>query len=339
MNRSDYINRLKFSAAIIMFCSVFGSCDSILDLPKEDCTVEHLVKFKYDRNLKFADAFSNEVTSVAVYAFDENGKFVFQKSEEGSKLAEDGYAMIMPQRVDDLHLVAWAGLGKGESFTISTLTPGVSSLSDLTCSLNRDYKNGAAVVTKDINALFHGDAKIGSNTRAGFTNTTNISLTKNTNQIRIVLQQLSDYSIEIEKFNFTIEDSNGLMNHENVIQPDEPITYSPWSKSTGSSEMNNNGSTNVSVAVAEFTTGRLVKSTSPRLKVYNPDGETIINIPIIDYALLVKGNYNQAMSDQEYLDRQDEYNMTFFLNENNEWISSSININGWTIVLNDSDMN
>ena len=45
------------------------------------------------------------------------------------------------------------------------------------------------------------------------------------------------------------------------------------------------------------------------------------------------------MSDQEYLDRQDEYNMTFFLNENNEWISSSININGWTIVLNDSDMN
>jgi hypothetical protein len=32
------------------------------------------------------------------------------------------------------------------------------------------------------------------------------------------------------------------------------------------------------------------------------------------------------MSDQEYLDRQDEYSMTFFLDEG-EWVSSYILIN------------
>ena len=338
MNRSDYINRLKFSAVIILICSAFGSCNSILDMPSEDCSVEYLVNFKYDRNLKFADAFASEVKSVTVYAFDENGKFVFQNSEQGSQLAESGYAMRMPASTDNLHLVTWAGLGNGESFSVPTLTPGVSSLSDLTCTLNRDYDNGKAVVSNDLNALFHGATK-GVSTRAGFTYTTNVSLTKNTNSIRIVLQQMSEYPIEIDKFDFSIEDANGTMSHQNELLDDEDITYKPWSKQTGTAEIDDDSKSNVSIAIAEFTTARITPDNAPRLKVTNPEGELIISIPIIDYALLVKGNYKNQMSDQEYLDCQDEYNMIFFLNEDSEWIASSIIINGWTIVLNDSNMN
>ena len=52
-----------------------------------------------------------------------------------------------------------------------------------------------------------------------------------------------------------------------------------------------------------------------------------------DYALLVKGNYNRQMSNQEYLDRQDEYNMTFFLDEDGDWLSASIIVNSWRVVL------
>ncbi len=43
------------------------------------------------------------------------------------------------------------------------------------------------------------------------------------------------------------------------------------------------------------------------------------------------------MSNQEYLYRQDEYPMTFFLDENNQWINSVIYINAWRIVLNNHD--
>jgi hypothetical protein len=60
---------------------------------------------------------------------------------------------------------------------------------------------------------------------------------------------------------------------------------------------------------------------------------------LVDYALLVKGNYNKAMSNQEYLDRQDEYSMTFFLDESGDWISSSIIVNSWRIVLNNVTIN
>ena len=71
----------------------------------------------------------------------------------------------------------------------------------------------------------------------------------------------------------------------------------------------------------------------PILTISNKAGETVLSIPLIDYCLLVKGNYNRNMSDQEYLDRQDEYNMTFFLDENDRWVNSTIYINSWKVVL------
>ena len=67
-------------------------------------------------------------------------------------------------------------------------------------------------------------------------------------------------------------------------------------------------------------------------------GEDVFRIPIADYALLVKGYYRQDMGDQEYLDRQDEYTMTFFLDEG-EWVSSVIYINSWRVVLNNTELN
>jgi hypothetical protein len=44
------------------------------------------------------------------------------------------------------------------------------------------------------------------------------------------------------------------------------------------------------------------------------------------------------MSDQEYLDRQDEYNMTFFLDEFGNWASSRIIINSWNVILQDTEL-
>ena len=54
--------------------------------------------------------------------------------------------------------------------------------------------------------------------------------------------------------------------------------------------------------------------------------------------LLVKGHHNRAMSDQEYLDRQDEYNLVFFLDEGDRWINTTIYINSWQVVLQDTEL-
>jgi hypothetical protein len=85
--------------------------------------------------------------------------------------------------------------------------------------------------------------------------------------------------------------------------------------------------------------GRLVKGDDVRITVVNQEtGETVFSVPLIDYALLMKGYERADMDDQEYLDRQDEYNLTFFLDNNNRWISTSILINSWRLVLVDGQL-
>lgn len=168
-----------------------------------------------------------------------------------------------------------------------------------------------------------------------------IQLTKNTNSVRVVLQHLSGESVDVNNFTFTIEDENGFMNYDNKLLEDEPLTYYAWHTDSGTADMDENGAratTSVGVAVAELTVGRLVMENKPILTITNKEGEKVLSIPLIDYALLVKGYYNRDMSDQEYLDRQDEYSMTFFLDENDKWASSSIIINSWKVVLDDVDL-
>lgn len=109
-----------------------------------------------------------------------------------------------------------------------------------------------------------------------------------------------------------------------------------------------------SAAVAELSVGRLMApdteagrgpsvpdESKPRLTVRNREtGETVLSVPYIEYCLMVKGRYEdtddwyeQPMSDQEYLDRQDEYNMTFFLDPDDRWIDQYIYINSWHLVI------
>ena len=64
----------------------------------------------------------------------------------------------------------------------------------------------------------------------------------------------------------------------------------------------------------------------------NDTGKTVLSIPLVDYALLVKGEYRRDMDDQEFLDRMDEYNIVCVLGEGMRWISMSINIHSWKMV-------
>ena len=330
-----------------LFVAVLGmtivSCSDILDEEVVDCSVEYRVKFKYDHNMKNADAFSNEVRSVTLYAFDQEGNFVYQRTEQGDILGEDGYSMPLEVEAGDYRFITWAGLEGEESFSVPVLTPGVSTIDDLTCRMNRisTRSDGSAIVNEDLKPLWHGEVTQHSFTsRAAMVQELTIPLIKNTNNVRVVLQHLSGSPVEVDKFTFTITDENGWMNHDNSLLEDEELTYYAWRTDDGVAELNPNGSraqTSIGVAIAELTVGRLVLENNPILTITNDKGEKVLSIPLIDYALLVKGHYNRNMDNQEYLDRQDEFNMTFFLDDDDHWVDSYIIINSWKVVLNNED--
>ena len=317
---------LFFTAVILML----GACDSVIYDEEGDCDAFYRIRFKYDMNMKFADAFAHEVKSVSLYAFDEAGNLVWTGTEQGASLAGEGYEMALDVVPGHYKLLAWCGLMNGESFTVQD---------NLSCKLNRSHDaEGQAYVDKDLLPLFHGAMECTFPDEPG-THTYTMSLTKNTNVVRVVLQHLSGQSIDKEQFSFRITDTNGWMDTDNHLLPDEAVDYYAWHTESGTAGVEERAITEVSAVIAELTVARLVKGQNPKLVITdNESGKEVVRIPLIDYALLVKGNYNRDMSDQEYLDRQDEYNMTFFLDENNQWMSAYIYINSWKVVLQYTDL-
>ena len=339
----------QFSFGLMMAVtlgSAVVSCDSILDEDDVDCSVEYRVKFKYDYNMKYADAFSREVSSVALYAFDDNGKLVYQKTEAGDVLAADGYSMAVDMEPGDYHLITWAGLSDEASFSVPLITQGVSSLEELQCKMDRIYSraaDGSAVVSSKLSSLWHGEVTKQSFSRAATSQVVTVPLVKNTNSIRIILQQMDGVTVEVDKFEFTITDDNGLMNYDNKLLEDETLTYYPYYRMQGGTDMGTRADgdaedSNISVAIAQITVGRLVVENNPRLTITNKEtGEPVLSIPLVKYLLLTEAEGHE-MTNQEYLDRQDEYNMTFFLDESMKWINTSIIINDWVVRFNELDM-
>lgn len=303
-----------------------------------DCGV--YISFKYDYNIKFANAFANEVNSIALYVFDEEDTLIDQlTTTDKEALSDDEFEMVLQLDPGEYRLLAWGGLMNEESFDLlANAEIGKTKLQELQVRMHRDHNaSGDAVVEKDLLPLYHGSMEIVVDDVEGTYKHT-MSLMKDTNVVRILLNELSGHEADADDFIFEIEDSNGLYDWDNTLLDDEQITYKAWYKESVSTETETMSRAQESVggALAELTIGRIRADRSPILRIRSSEtGEDIVRLPLAEYALMVKGQYNLGMSSQEYLDRVDEYNMTLFLNEG-EWVSTSIVIHSWRVVINNT---
>ena len=319
--------------ATLFFALSTSSCmEGFIYEGEGDCNTYYNIKFKYDYNMKFADAFASEVKSLSLYVFDQNDTLVESVVvDDAEKLQSAEFNIPLELESGKYELVAWAGIADEKSFDLlANVEKGKTKREELQVALKAsDDKR----VSEDLQPLYHGAMTLDYTSEPG-TYTETMSLVKNTNVIRVVLQQMSA-GLDSDNFRYEITADNALLDWNNEVIADGIITYEPWSVASGVADVANTRADEVSVAVAEFTISRIIDGKSPILTVYNIEqNEPVLSIPVADYALLVKGNYNREMSNQEYLDRQDEYNMTFFLDENGKWLSTSIIVNSWRVVFN-----
>lgn len=329
---------LRAAAALVAVAAVTSSCDSTIYDYEGDCSVTYRMKFRYDHNMKYADAFAHEVKSVTLYAFNAaDGSLAYTKTESGDALAADGYTMTLDGLAPgDYDFVAWGGTEGHDAYILPSLTSRASSRTDAICSLNVKQSADGKYLDRELNpGLFHGRIAETQTLPDLGEKVMEMPMVKNTNRLTVVLQQLSGDPVKASDFEFRVTGAhNAVMGHDNAIISDDEVTYHAWHTRDGVADIETSGGvSSLGAAVADISLGRLMTADKPRLVITRAsDGETILSIPLIDYFLLVKGNYNQNMSDQEYLDRQDEYNMTFFLDENQKWMSSVIIINDWRVV-------
>lgn len=312
------------------------SCSTIFT-SQEDCPRGVALRFIYDYNMEYANAFHSKVHCVSVYVFDEAGNHVTTVAETSDILRQESYRMPLVLDPGNYTLLAYGGLAcPDRSFDITNYATKASGthIDDMQVELNHDD----FVSDKSLHSLFYGAAQLEVPHEDEFIEK-DVYMMKNTNNIRLVLQQANGKSLEADDFIFRITDDNSLMNKENAVVPKGLVTYKPWTTGETVVGAAEDGETPVSVAFAELSTSRLTTGTSPKLIVQNAEtGEDIINIPLNQYLLLLKSELYSEMGAQEFLDRESEWSLIFFLDDGLRWINTRIVINDWVVRLNHAEM-
>ena len=352
MKPDRLIKRVFLTAAPTLLALQAVSCHAVFE-DEEKCETVYNVHFIYDMNLKWADAFSSEVNSVNLYIFDKEGVFIQEISQPANPLTPSTYRIPQELIPGEYMFLAWCGLespeGKGESFTVPQPVAGVTRIEDLTCTLNTvTAGNGALESDTQLKFLFHGlqTYQLDDNSD-GREYSYPIYLTKDTNHIRIILQELSGDDMVASDYSVSIECADGSLAYNNDLIASPIVTYMPWAQQSdimGLGEQDGNIKYNYGL-VADLSVSRMMASQEDEMYLTvrnnNSDSNIIARVPIIQYALLAKSYYEDAyghvMTNQEFLDREDEYQMTFFL-YNDRWQNSYIDINSWRVVLHNYDV-
>lgn len=139
-----------------------------------------------------------------------------------------------------------------------------------------------------------------------------VEMMKNTNNIRIMLQQMNGDPVDDKDFDFEITDDNTLFACDNDLIPNGEIVYTPWARGQVSAGLMGNDK-EVIMAYAEFSTSRLMLKNSPKLVIRRKaDGGEVVNIPLNNYLLAFRSEFHRDMDKQEFLDRESEWSMLFF---------------------------
>ncbi len=298
----------RMACALLVACGL-ASCEYIHDNTLAPC--EYRLHLVYDYNMKFADAFQNEVTRASLFICDDQGNYLSRRDITGEELKANDIRMDLAP--GSYVLLTWAGLDDG-SYKWPELTPGGSTVRDIKVRALREADSTQA---DELEPLWHAlDTLVVSGERH---EEKEISLVKNTNKLRIVLQDTEGYSMDAGDFTFQVVADNGYMDYDNRLLEDPAISYEPYYQesvdiSGGDGDDRINGeAANRYVAVAELNTLRLMDGENYRLIVRHKDWEKdVLNVNLCNYLLLTQME-GHRISAQEYLDRQDEYSIIFFL--------------------------
>ena len=160
MNIRTLIRNVAAKVCVVSACLLaLSSCDSWLYEEEGDCSVYYRLKFRYNRNLKWADAFANEVSSVHLYAFDKSDVLVWQQEEQIDPATAEDYSMLLDLPAGDYKLLAWCGLQNDgeheESFSVPEAHVGETHMEQLQCALNRQHDESGAFSKEHLYRLFH----------------------------------------------------------------------------------------------------------------------------------------------------------------------------------------
>ena len=332
--------------------------------------------FDYTYNVKQADAFAAEVKNINVYAFDENGKF-FDSYIESREKFETGHTMEITGLKDGKYTFVCLArdrqvMSRAEDdemeFSFASLTPGVSTIDDLTVRMGKD--NGEEIKNdKEFAALYTAKTQVdfqrlNQKGNEGTVVTSTLSLMKCTKTYRIVLLPYENDQADFkpENFDVRIEGSAAWLDHKGEKMKNERITYLPYNMERRANYDGAHTEVNEEpvdqALIYDLSSSRMFERQSDRRVVRDgdkndyDDKRIIITdlrdkdhpIELFNHSLpwflaLCGEKVNQNWDDQEYLDREDHYVLMFYVSDKRDYnMITKVNVNGWNVNIKDTEL-
>lgn len=334
------------------------------------------LQFDYTYNVKQADAFAAEVKNINVYAFDENGKF-FDSYIESREKFETGHTMEITGLKDGKYTFVCLArdrqvMSRAEDdemeFSFASLTPGVSTIDDLTERMGKD--NGEEIKNdKEFAALYTAKTQVdfqrlNQKGNEGTVVTSTLSLMKCTKTYRIVLLPYENDQADFkpENFDVRIEGSAAWLDHNGEKVKNEKITYLPYNMERRANYDGAHTEVNEEpvdqALIYDLSSSRMFERQNDRRAVRDGDKNNYDDKRIIITDLRDKDNpielFNHSLpwflalcgekvnpnwDDQEYLDREDHYVLMFYVSDKRDYnMITKVNVNGWNVNIKDTEL-
>lgn len=283
---------------------------------------------------------TDEIDTLSLYVFDAQGQFVCLHTENRQSLTENGAIITLPLEYKDgdtYELVFWAG-GDNRHYRMPQLTPGSSTRDELLLWLERD---GDGRQDDELGHLWYGHVRL-SRIQPSELTSVSVPMLKDSNRFIITLHDTSGKGLDADDYDFTLLADNGHLNADNEIITGNRVTYAAYhTESAPETEQAVTRTGEVSLARARLNTLRLLAGQEARLVVTDrSSGQKVVDVDLTHYLLMTRPLFEESsgveLSDQDYLDYEDQFNVIFYLTPMGKL--EALNINGWIIRLNDAQL-
>ena len=314
--------------AVKQLCSILcilflTSCTWVKD-DNDDCPYGFWLNLHYTYNILDVEAAPEYVKDVSVYIYDSIGNYVSRLDVPQTLLAANGHKVrIEGLQEGDYKFVVWSGVSNSQYAVSGDRT----TMDNFRLSL----AGSSTTVTTRLPDLYYGLLSTVHYDDAYAVH--DVWMMKDTNQLTCLFVPLSgDTKVDPADYDLEVVSDNGTMNVLNIPVSATPITYQPFERDTVTVDDSEYGK--LHGLGFSLTTLRLMKDLDCRLVFQKADtGATIFDISLPEFIGMIGSYYTnlgRPLTLQEYLDRQDFYNIIFFLSDDFSQLIR-LDVNSWRL--------
>ena len=331
----NIISSIIWAAVAAVQMVSFTSCDSIIYDDLDPCDEGLRLRFVYDYNMEFSNAFPSQVDCLTLLVYDKDGNYLETRTETApQKLSDENWRMTIDLPAGTYRLLAYGGLQCSEASFAFTSQPS-AALPMEGVQVGMLSSCITSPVGTRLHDLFYGALEVTVPEESKAYTEATVEMMKDTNNLRIILQNTNNTTVDNSDFTFSLTADNTLFDWQNNIIPISVTDYQPWTRGQSVAGIDPETEKEFEVAYAEFSVSRLMANADTRLEILRKSDNTkVLSIPLVNYLLLYKSELFADMPSQEYLDRENRWSMILFL-QNGYWLSTKIEVNGWIVRIND----